>query len=75
MKKDGLIYEYEVDDENEGIIFLKNCYLFNKKKYLFHADFFNIFQEIDNDNEEFSIIRMGINKKIKLVKPKGNHGR
>ena len=75
MKKDGLIYEYEVDDENEGIIFLKNCYLFNKKKYLFHADFYDIFKGIDNDNEEFSIIRMGINKKIKLVKPKGNHGR
>jgi hypothetical protein len=76
MKKDSLIYEYEIDDdENEGIAFLKNCYLFNKKKFLFHADFYDIFKGIDNDNDEFSIVRIGINKKVKLVKPKGKHGR
>jgi hypothetical protein len=72
-KKELLIYQYE-DGDLEKFIFLKNCYDINKKKYLFHAELYDVFRGVDNEDETFSVTRIGNNKRIKKFK-KGSYGR
>lgn len=67
-KELDIIYQYEDGDKQENFGFLKNCYDANKKKYLFHAEFYDIFKGIDNEEESFSITRIGINKRIRNFK-------
>lgn len=65
-KRQNIIYQYEDGDDQEKIGFLKNSYDINKKKYLFHAEFYDIFNV--NEEETFSITRVGANKRIKNFK-------
>lgn len=67
-KKELLIYQYEDGDNQENFKFLKNSFDANKKKYLFHSEFYDIFKGINDDDEAFSIARIGINKRIKKFK-------
>lgn len=67
-KTESLIYTYEDGDNQENFGNLKNCHDINKKKYLFHAEFYDIFKGIDDEEESFSITRIGINKRIKNFK-------
>jgi hypothetical protein len=66
-KRQNIIYQYEDGDDQEKIGFLKNCYDTNKKKYLFHAEFYDIFN-VNEKEESFSITRVGMNKRIKNFK-------
>lgn len=66
-KQIDVIYQYEDGDEQENFGFLKNCYDINKKKYLFHAEFYDIFN-VSEEEENFSITRVGNNKRIKNFK-------
>ena len=67
-KEVDLIYQYEDGDDQEKIGFLKNCYGINKKKYLFHAEFYDIFRVSMEEEDSFSITRVGTNKRIKNFK-------
>jgi hypothetical protein len=67
-KKELIIYQYEDGDKQQNLKFVKNCYFINKKRYLFHSEFYDIFKGIDQEDEEFSIIRVGNNKRIKNFK-------
>lgn len=67
-KKELLIYQYEDGDKQENFKFLKNCFDINKKRYLFHSEFYDIFKGINDEEESFSIIRVGLNKRIKNFK-------
>jgi hypothetical protein len=66
-KQLDVIYQYEDGDEQENFGFLKNCYDINKKKYLFHAEFYDIFNT-QNEEEGFTITRIGLNKRIRNFK-------
>jgi hypothetical protein len=66
-KEMDVIYQYEDGDDQENTGFLKNCYDINKKKYLFHAEFYDIFN-VSKEEQSFSITRIGINKQIKNFK-------
>lgn len=67
-KRQNIIYQYEDGDDQEKIGFLKNSYDINKKKYLFHAEFYDIFKVSMEEEDSFSITRVGTNKRIKNFK-------
>jgi len=70
-KKISLIYQYEDGDkgyQNIEFSFLKNCTRINKRKRYFHADFYDVLRGIDEEDENYSITRIGINKRIKDFK-------